>query len=99
MALTADIGLRIRLAAPASDGEAGPQVYCSTCSLDNDYLVRERYHAPGDIREVCVKGDHEAMYWNCHRHDPRSRRPNKYPVFIEQMSGYDPLAAGGRFHG
>lgn len=90
VAVTADIGLRIRL-----DGD-GARVYCSTCALDNDHLLRERFHEPEDIREVCVKGDHEAIYWNCRRHDP-SRR--SFPAFVEQMSRYDPLAAGGRYHG
>ena len=45
---------------------------------------------------MCVKGDHEAMYWNCDIHDPGQSRPIK---FVEQMGGYNPFAAGGRYHG
>ena len=49
------------------------------------------------MNEVCVKGDHEAIYWNCKNHVP-ARRPEG-SVFVEQMGGYDPFAPGGRFHG
>ena len=91
VALTADIGLRVRLTATH-----GQQVHCSTCALNNDRLAAERYHPSQEIREVCVKGDHEAMYWNCLTHDPSNRMP---AVFVERMGGYDPFTAGGRFHG
>lgn len=91
VALTADIGLHIRLSATRPQ-----QVRCSTCALDNDRLDGERYHPPQEIHEVCVKGDHEATYWNCSVHDPARR---DWPVFVEQMDRYDPLAAGGRVHG
>jgi hypothetical protein len=91
VAITADIGLRIRLTATH-----GQQVHCSTCALNNDRLASERYHPSEEIRELCVKGDHEAMYWNCLSHDPSNCQP---AVFVEQMGGYDPFTAGGRFHG
>jgi tetratricopeptide (TPR) repeat protein len=91
-AFTADIGLRIRL---GSEGK-GNRVLCSTCSLNNDRLDVERFHAPERMREVCVKGDHEAMYWSCDDHDPGAR---ERPIFVEQMNGYDPFSAGGRYHG
>lgn len=90
VALTADIGLRILASAE------GQFVYCSTCGLDNDHIAEERFHQPEDIREVCIKGDHEAMYWNCTRHDPSMRA---YPAFVEHLGSYDPLSAGGRYHG
>ncbi len=98
MALTADIGLRIRVTAATVEGEACATnaVLCSTCSYNNDRLDMERFHAPQKIREVCIKGDHEAMYWNCDLHDPGTRQR---PKFVEQMGGYNPFAAGGRYHG
>jgi tetratricopeptide (TPR) repeat protein len=93
MALTADIGLRIRVESASNRN----RVLCSTCSRNNDRLDPERFHRPEQMNEVCVKGDHEAMYWNCRNHIP-ARRPEG-PVFVEQMGGYDPFAPGGRFHG
>lgn len=90
VALTADIGLRIRLGNESSRN----RVLCSTCSLNNERFDFERFHSPENIGEVCVKGDHEAMYWNCPVHIPRDR-----DSFVEQMGGYDPFAAGGRYHG
>ena len=93
MALTADIGLRIRV----ESGGNRNQILCSTCSRNNDRLDAERFHRPEQMNEVCVKGDHEAIYWNCRNHVP-ARRPEG-PVFVEQMGGYDPFAPGGRFHG
>lgn len=99
IALTADIGLRVRLSR-APDGDGIPQrktvVLCSTCSYNNDRLDMERFHPPQDMYDVCVKGDHEALYWNCDIHDPRQRRR---AMFVEQMGGYNPFAAGGRYHG
>jgi hypothetical protein len=65
-------------------------------SLSNERFDFERFHAPEEIGEVCVKGDHEAMYWNCPVHIPARRES---PVFVEQMGGYDPFAVGGRYHG
>ena len=75
---------------------ASPTALCSTCSYNNDRLDSERFHPPQEIYDVCVKGDHEAMYWNCDIHDPGQSRPIK---FVEQMGGYNPFAAGGRYHG
>jgi len=99
IALTADIGLRIRLTSSTTeDGAVNGKntVLCSTCSYNNDRLDMERFHPPQDIYEVCVKGDHEAMYWNCDLHDPGLR---VRAMFVEQMGGYNPFAAGGRYHG
>jgi len=99
VALTADIGLRIRLTPTQTDSgqvHGSSTVLCSTCSYNNDRLDMERFHPPQWIWEVCIKGDHEAMYWNCDLHDPGTRLP---PKFVEQMGGYNPFAAGGRYHG
>jgi hypothetical protein len=37
------------------------------------------------------------MYWSCSAHVPGERRTGK--IFVEQMNGYDPFSAGGRYHG
>jgi hypothetical protein len=42
-ALTADIGLRLRIA------NSGVSVLCSTCALNNDRLQSERYHPAGEF--------------------------------------------------
>lgn len=97
--MTADIGLRIRLTCTTATDDADRRritVLCSTCSYNNDRLDLERFHPPQDIYDVCIKGDHEALYWNCDLHDPGQR---KRAMFIEQMGGYNPFAAGGRYHG
>ncbi len=101
VAFTADIGLRIRVG--NEDSRVGNEdirnrVLCSTCSVNNDRLDAERFHPAEPMREVCVKGDHEAMYWSCAAHDPGNRKTGA-KVFVEQMGGYDPFSAGGRYHG
>lgn len=89
-ALTADIGLRLHLSRP--DGKAGGlapvSVLCSTCDLDNDLIARERFHPPQDIREVCVKGEDEGIFYNCPLHDP-SKRPEQR--WLEAVERYDPF--------
>ena len=86
IALTADVGLRVRL-----DDKHRNRVLCSVCSLNNDRLNAERFHTPRDMTEVCVKGDNEATYWMCPRH-----RASEQAFFIEHSGSYRPLAAGYR---
>lgn len=99
VALTADIGLRVRLARPASrnaSGSGGGQdeasrqitVLCTTCDLDNDLVPEERFHQPHDIREVCVKGEDEGVFYNCLPHDP-GRQPEN--TWLESVERYDPF--------
>jgi hypothetical protein len=91
-ALTADIGLRVRLAKGESpDGlfdtvAPGTSVLCTTCDLDNDLVASERFHAPHSIREVCVKGENEGVFYNCLLHDP-SRQPDQ--PWVEAVERYD----------
>jgi hypothetical protein len=91
-ALTADIGLRVRLAKGVREGEdygaAAPEisVLCTTCDLDNDLIALERFHAAHSIREVCVKGENEAVFYNCSLHDP-GRRPEQ--PWVESVERYD----------
>jgi hypothetical protein len=87
-ALTTDIGLRLMIRRP--NGKTQVSVLCSTCDLDNDRTRLERFHPPGEIREVNVKGENEGMFYNCANHDP-SRQTD--PVFIERVERYDVFSA------
>jgi tetratricopeptide (TPR) repeat protein len=84
-ALTADVGLRL-LVTDAPRGRDRTRVLCSTCSLDNDRVRDERFHHPLDIREVCVKGENEGVFYNCDQHDPSQQL---YPAFLEQLERFD----------
>jgi hypothetical protein len=98
-ALTADIGLRVRLAHTV-DGERKDKsavigdkaqeitVLCTTCDLDNDLVPSERFHPPRDVLEVCVKGEDEGVFYNCLLHHPR-RRPED--LWLEAVERYDPF--------
>lgn len=89
-ALTADIGLRLRIA------QSGVTVLCTTCDLNNDRLQSEQYHPATEIHEVCIKGNFEGMAWNCERHDPGTSQPAR---FLERTAGYDVYGPAGLFHG
>jgi Beta-lactamase superfamily domain len=88
-ALTADIGLKVRLTkeSPRLCDDFGldyspVQVRCSTCALDNDLVDVERFHKPVQIHEVCVKGEDEGIFYNCLSHDPQRQRK---PVWVEEV--------------
>ena len=99
-ALTADIGLRVRLSQPrpakanrdgasAGAGDSALEaasVLCTTCDLDNDLIAMERFHSPEHIREVCVKGENEGVFYNCLLHDPGKRREQ---LWVESVERYD----------
>jgi hypothetical protein len=98
-ALTADIGLRVRLSRPSADKSerSGPvdrrerrlleaSVLCTTCDLDNDLIATERFHAPRYIREVCVKGENEGVFYNCLLHDP-GKQPEQ--VWVESVERFN----------
>jgi tetratricopeptide (TPR) repeat protein len=92
-ALTADIGLRVRLARPAGgssarEGRREIKVLCTTCDLDNDLVPEERFHPPQEISEVCVKGEDEGVFYNCLLHDP-DRQPDN--IWLETVERYDPF--------
>jgi hypothetical protein len=80
-ALTADIGLALGI-------EPGGKVsiLCSTCDLDNDMTDGERYHDPMRVYEVCVKGEHEGVFYNCRHHNPQTQAE---PTFVELVERYD----------
>jgi len=98
-ALTADIGLRVRLAHTLDPGEDETEppigdkaqeitVLCTTCDLDNDLIPSERFHPPHRVLEVCVKGEDEGVFYNCLMHHPR-RRPEA--AWLEAVERYDPF--------
>jgi hypothetical protein len=92
-ALTADIGLRVRLARPEGGSDAEEvqreiKVLCTTCDLDNDLVPEERFHPPQEVREVCVKGEDEGVFYNCLLHDP-DRQPDN--TWLEAVERYDPF--------
>jgi tetratricopeptide (TPR) repeat protein len=85
-ALTADIGLRVRLTNSEEMEAATLDVLCTTCDLDNDLVSKEKFHAPADISEVCVKGEDEGVFYNCWLHNPRMR--DEY-LWVEAVERYD----------
>jgi len=89
-ALTADVGLRLVIGRRTPGSEApAVRVLCSICDLDNDRTIDERFHDPGDVREVCVKGENEGIFYNCLSHDPSN---HDQPVFLERIERYDVFA-------
>lgn len=86
-ALTGDIGLRVVTSLWQGADDAKVRVQCSTCDLDNDLAVTERFHTPREIHEVCVKGENEAIFYNCPEHHPGAQSDD--PVFIEKHERYD----------
>lgn len=95
-ALTSDIGLKVRLGFGSSTAVAGHSagrrvsVLCTECDLDNDLVSAERYHAPEEIREVCVKGENEGVFYNCMLHDPGRHRDQPW---LEAVERYDLFSA------
>jgi glyoxylase-like metal-dependent hydrolase (beta-lactamase superfamily II) len=81
-ALTGDIGLTVHLTPLA------PTVLCTTCDLDNDLVNSERFHPAASIQEVCVKGEDEGIFYNCHVHEPLVQ---PHPLWIERIERYDPF--------
>lgn len=85
-ALTADIGLRVRLNHTENAADLPLKVLCTTCDLDNDLVRSEKFHAPSDINEVCVKGEDEGVFYNCWLHNPRMR--DEF-LWVESVERYD----------
>ena len=85
-ALTADIGLRLRISRAAGSEEAAVSVLCTTCDLDNDLVTSERFHTPERIEEVCVKGENESVFYNCELHDPGTQPE---PLWVEAVERYN----------
>ena len=85
-ALTTDIGLRVRISRPARQYSPSVSVLCTICDLDNDLMSAERFHPPDEIREVCIKGEDEGVFYNCQLHDPRRQGDD---LWLESIERYD----------
>jgi hypothetical protein len=66
--------------------ETGATVLCTICNLDMDRTSLERFHDPRHIREVCVKGENEGVFYNCQEHDPGNQANH---TFLEQLERFD----------
>lgn len=85
-ALTADIGLKVRVT-HSSKSEIGPiSVLCTTCDLDNDLIPSERFHLPHEVHELCVKGEDEGVFYNCSLHEPWRQEDQ---LWLESVERYD----------
>jgi hypothetical protein len=69
---------------PRDTGRGVARILCTTCELDTDRVPAERYHSADCIREVCVKGENEGIFYNCAHHDPGAAH-----VFLEQLERFD----------
>lgn len=85
VALTTDIGLRVHVCGPVA-GERPISVLCTTCDLDNDLIPVERFHGREEIREVCVKGEDEGVFYSCPLHSPSEH--DDY-LWLESIERYD----------
>lgn len=83
-ALTADIGLRLRLSRAPGGGKP-IRVLCTTCDLDNDLIPSERFHLPHEIHELCVKGEDEGVFYNCSLHEPRRQGDRLWLEAVERF--------------
>ncbi len=86
--LTTDIGLRLRVSRPPANGDdqSPVSVLCTTCDLDTDLIASERFHSPDEIREVCVKGENEGVFYNCMLHDPGKRPELPWVEAVERYN-------------
>ncbi|HEX2070979.1 MAG TPA: MBL fold metallo-hydrolase [Thermoleophilaceae bacterium] len=84
-AITSDIGLHVLLE-PRDGGGTETSILCTTCNLDEDRVSDERFHAAHEIREVCVKGENEGIFYNCEEHNPSTQEE---PIFLEQLERFD----------
>ncbi|MBN2415241.1 MBL fold metallo-hydrolase [bacterium] len=88
--ISADIGLVIRCLP-----KTGKMfVRCSLCNLNNDYDVKDKYYHPSEMKEVCLKGEDEGLFYFCKYHDPEPTHhqpnPRKLPKseFAEKIERY-----------
>lgn len=84
-AVTSDVGLHVLLE-PGEDGKTTAALLCTTCNLDEDRVLGERFHPAHEMREVCVKGENEGIFYNCEEHNPSTQED---PVFLEQLERFD----------
>jgi hypothetical protein len=85
-ALTSDVGLRVFVVPDAKSEHGCAKILCTTCDLDTDRVPDERYHSVDAIREVCVKGENEGIFYNCRHHDPGRQEER---LFLERLERFD----------
>lgn len=85
-ALTADIGLRVRLRSAEPGKEPSCTVLCTTCDLDTDLLPSERFHDAQEMGEVCVKGEDEGVFYTCSIHDPQRSQDRLWVEAVERYN-------------
>jgi tetratricopeptide (TPR) repeat protein len=93
IAHTADTDFSMRLVLEGVYQTPSVNVRCSFCKLNNDCLPQDAYHNQREIREVCVKGEDDAMYYFCPRHTPGYA--NQY--FMEKLACYKPFEREFRY--
>jgi tetratricopeptide (TPR) repeat protein len=88
-ALTTDVGLKVRVNVRSGKrSKSRLKVWCNSCELDNDLVEAERLWKPSRITEVCVKGENEAIVFNCPVHEPLAQ---EHPQWVERMERFDPF--------
>jgi hypothetical protein len=87
MAHTADTDYAMRLKSTKPGKSPDVSIRCSLCKLSNDCFAEDSYHDQNKIREVCVKGEDDAMYYFCPRHTPGFA--NQF--FMEKLECYKPF--------
>jgi ribonuclease BN (tRNA processing enzyme) len=88
---TSDIGMVVRIR--ASKAKRKIEILCSRCRLNNDYSDDDKFHNPSDIKEVCLKGEDEGIFYYCPRHDPEGSAREKVDSygFAERIERYQPF--------
>jgi len=90
--LTADIGMAIRVKYLENKRRGIIELRCSRCHLNNDYTDGDKFHNIKNIKEVCLKGDDEGIFYYCRRHDPESiDRSFENYGFAERIERYQPF--------
>ncbi|TET54688.1 MAG: MBL fold metallo-hydrolase, partial [Actinobacteria bacterium] len=68
LSLTSDIGLHLSFSQSKNKFET--KIQCESCARDNDLDIEETFHDPQNIKEVCVKGENEGIFYFCKEHAP-----------------------------
>jgi hypothetical protein len=100
---TSDIGMAIHFVPSEKLQERKSIVQCSVCRHDNDFYVpvieaghstisypKATFHSPGEITEVCIKGEAEGIFYLCKTHDT-----GRKSLFIERMNRFDLFSSEG----
>lgn len=69
MCFTGDTGMHLLFEQGAAL-KPHPQIKCISCAKDNDLAPEEIFHHPENVREVCIKGEKEGIFYFCKEHAP-----------------------------